>query len=349
MDPLGPAGSIVVAVVAAALQTASAPAASGVFSLDRLRLGGAGGVETYVYTAGNVVFPQGGVDTGRSIGSWSLIRPGSLAMLPRVGRRPSSQPRTTRTRSHRRPPRAQPLGGTRLTSTRHPTVRARPRERRRRISTSPARRRTRTPRAPRSPGASSPGRDGLRGRPGRQTLLEQLEQHVDPSLGLHRLREHSRKRQARFERERRAPEHLPPVPAEYDVLGIDLEQEFELRDAALRHFRRRERGLLEAAPAVQRDPPCRLAGVRGGRGSAARTDDRLRSAGSERCDERLVHVLRRGKWACHPVPTRRALAFASCTSPDRLLGAHRRDAHIPGQGARRQRERERGDELRLEG
>jgi Concanavalin A-like lectin/glucanases superfamily/Bacterial Ig-like domain len=55
----------VAAISAATLMAASAPAASGVFSLDRLRLGGPGGTETYVYTTGNVVFPEGGVDLGR--------------------------------------------------------------------------------------------------------------------------------------------------------------------------------------------------------------------------------------------------------------------------------------------
>ena len=57
--------ALLVAIVAAALQTASAPAAPAVYSFDRLRLGGPAGVETYVYTAGNVIYPQGGVDAGR--------------------------------------------------------------------------------------------------------------------------------------------------------------------------------------------------------------------------------------------------------------------------------------------
>src|SRR5262245_4023813 len=53
------------ALSAAALMAGSAPAASGVFSLDRLRLGGPGGTETYVYTTGNVLYPEGGVDLNR--------------------------------------------------------------------------------------------------------------------------------------------------------------------------------------------------------------------------------------------------------------------------------------------
>ncbi|MDQ3889734.1 MAG: Ig-like domain-containing protein, partial [Actinomycetota bacterium] len=43
---------------------ASAPAAQGVFSLDRLRLGGAAGPENYLYTAGDTIFPDGGADAG---------------------------------------------------------------------------------------------------------------------------------------------------------------------------------------------------------------------------------------------------------------------------------------------
>src|SRR5262245_36512061 len=61
-------GSLLAAIAAlsaASLLAASAPAANGVFSFDRLRLGGAGGAETYVFTAGNVVYPEGGADTGR--------------------------------------------------------------------------------------------------------------------------------------------------------------------------------------------------------------------------------------------------------------------------------------------
>jgi hypothetical protein len=51
-------------VVVVAFQAVSTRAAPGVFSLDRLRLGGAGGAENYLYTAGNVIFPEGGADTG---------------------------------------------------------------------------------------------------------------------------------------------------------------------------------------------------------------------------------------------------------------------------------------------
>ncbi len=43
---------------------ASASANPGVFSLDRLRLGGAAGAENYVYTAGDLIYPDGGVDAG---------------------------------------------------------------------------------------------------------------------------------------------------------------------------------------------------------------------------------------------------------------------------------------------
>src|SRR6266508_2301134 len=43
---------------------ASASANPGVFSLDRLRLGGAAGAESYVYTAGDLIYPDGGVDAG---------------------------------------------------------------------------------------------------------------------------------------------------------------------------------------------------------------------------------------------------------------------------------------------
>jgi acid phosphatase type 7 len=46
------------------LQVATAPAAPGVFSLDRLRLGNATGPENYLYTAGDVIHPEGGVDSG---------------------------------------------------------------------------------------------------------------------------------------------------------------------------------------------------------------------------------------------------------------------------------------------
>src|SRR6266480_1379712 len=56
--------ALLVIALIAALQASAAPAASGVFSLDRLRLGGSSGAEDYVFTAGNVIFPDGGADTG---------------------------------------------------------------------------------------------------------------------------------------------------------------------------------------------------------------------------------------------------------------------------------------------
>src|SRR5215213_11309953 len=46
------------------LHVASAPAAPGVFSLDRLRLSGATGSENYIYTAGDLIYPDGGADSG---------------------------------------------------------------------------------------------------------------------------------------------------------------------------------------------------------------------------------------------------------------------------------------------
>ena len=52
-------------MAAIVFQVGSASATPGVFSLDRLRLGGSAGAENYTYTAGNVIFPDGGVDTGR--------------------------------------------------------------------------------------------------------------------------------------------------------------------------------------------------------------------------------------------------------------------------------------------
>jgi hypothetical protein len=57
-------GAALAALVVLALQSSMAPAAVGVFSLDRLRLGDASGPENYIYTAGNTVFPDGGVDPG---------------------------------------------------------------------------------------------------------------------------------------------------------------------------------------------------------------------------------------------------------------------------------------------
>ncbi len=53
-----------IAVLAVILQAGVAPAAPGVFSFDRLLSGGSGGPENYVYTAGDVIYPAGGADTG---------------------------------------------------------------------------------------------------------------------------------------------------------------------------------------------------------------------------------------------------------------------------------------------
>ncbi len=50
------------AVAVIILRSSTAPAAVGVFSLDRLRLGDGAGPESYIYTAGNTIFPDGGVD-----------------------------------------------------------------------------------------------------------------------------------------------------------------------------------------------------------------------------------------------------------------------------------------------
>ena len=44
--------------------TSPAPATPGVFSLDRLRLGSVAGPENYLYTAGNSIYPDGGIDAG---------------------------------------------------------------------------------------------------------------------------------------------------------------------------------------------------------------------------------------------------------------------------------------------
>jgi hypothetical protein len=41
-----------------------AHATQGVFSFDRLRLGGSTGAENYIYTSGDVIFPDGGADSG---------------------------------------------------------------------------------------------------------------------------------------------------------------------------------------------------------------------------------------------------------------------------------------------
>jgi hypothetical protein len=53
--------AIVAGVVGPSLPSS---AATGTFSLDRLRLGGAAGPEDYLYTGGNVIYPDGGVDPG---------------------------------------------------------------------------------------------------------------------------------------------------------------------------------------------------------------------------------------------------------------------------------------------
>ena len=54
---------LLVALVAIVV-TSQAPATPGVFSLDRLRLGSTSGPENYLYTAGNTIYPDGGIDAG---------------------------------------------------------------------------------------------------------------------------------------------------------------------------------------------------------------------------------------------------------------------------------------------
>ncbi len=54
----------VVAALMLVVAASSTPAAPGVFSFDRLRLGGASGPENYLFTAGDVIVPEGGADTG---------------------------------------------------------------------------------------------------------------------------------------------------------------------------------------------------------------------------------------------------------------------------------------------
>jgi hypothetical protein len=55
---------LLVGIVLAAVTSSAAPATPGVFSLDRLLLGGGSGPENYMYTAGDRIFPDGGVDSG---------------------------------------------------------------------------------------------------------------------------------------------------------------------------------------------------------------------------------------------------------------------------------------------
>ena len=81
------------------LQATSAPATPGVFSLDRLLLGSPAGAETYVYTAGNVIVPDGGADLGRSTDSRSLTRPGRSA-TPRSRADPPTRLRQQQQRVH---------------------------------------------------------------------------------------------------------------------------------------------------------------------------------------------------------------------------------------------------------
>jgi hypothetical protein len=54
----------VVVLLLGALSVGRADGAPGVFSLDRLRLGGPAGAEDYVFTKNDVVYPDGGVDAG---------------------------------------------------------------------------------------------------------------------------------------------------------------------------------------------------------------------------------------------------------------------------------------------
>src|SRR2546429_7667467 len=59
--------ALLVIALIAALQASAAPAASGVFSLDRLRLGGSSGAEDYVFTAGERHFSLAGGATGSHV------------------------------------------------------------------------------------------------------------------------------------------------------------------------------------------------------------------------------------------------------------------------------------------
>ncbi len=59
------AALVLLALIASlSLQVSAAQATPNVFSFDRLRSGGSFGPENYVYTAGNVIFPDAGVDPG---------------------------------------------------------------------------------------------------------------------------------------------------------------------------------------------------------------------------------------------------------------------------------------------
>ena len=62
---LSGAGVAVMVIVAFAFLTSGAQATPNVFSFDLLRQGDAQGPENYAFTAGNVIFPQAGVDAGR--------------------------------------------------------------------------------------------------------------------------------------------------------------------------------------------------------------------------------------------------------------------------------------------
>ena len=55
---------VVLVALVAIVVTSPAPATPGVFSLDRLRLGSVTGPENYLYTAGNSIYPEGGIDAG---------------------------------------------------------------------------------------------------------------------------------------------------------------------------------------------------------------------------------------------------------------------------------------------
>jgi hypothetical protein len=58
------AGALLALTLGLLVTAGSAPATPGVFSLDRLRLDGGSGPEDYIFTAGGVIFPEGGVDSG---------------------------------------------------------------------------------------------------------------------------------------------------------------------------------------------------------------------------------------------------------------------------------------------
>src|SRR5215218_5683138 len=56
--------ALIGALAGSVLLAPAADAAAGVFSLDRLRLGSTAGAEDYLFTAGDLVVPDGGVDSG---------------------------------------------------------------------------------------------------------------------------------------------------------------------------------------------------------------------------------------------------------------------------------------------